>query len=329
MGANIEAIYVETAYKLTAKENEQLNKNFNLSKQLGIKVRIVTNYDVVKAVVDFAQKENATHIIVGKPRVRNLFAMLRLGNFVNRLIRYSGNIDVYILGADSQAKGRYREKVFVPSFTSNIREYLTVTLFVFITSLACYLAKDYIGYQIVSFGLLFLVSILAIFFGSGPIMLAAALSAMIWDYLFIPPQFTLHIDKPEDILMLIMFFFIALLNGILTSRVRRQEQKIRIREERTQALYQLTKELNTTSGMNEVSKITINYVKKYFCLDSAIILKTGLGKLDKVVQQGATISLSENDFSIANWVFKNSVLAGKYTDTPPIRNFYFLSFGWE
>jgi len=323
MGANIEAIYVETAHKLTARENDQLNKNINLAKQLGIKVRIVTNYDIVKAVVDFAQKQNATHIIVGKPRVRNLFAMLRLGNFVNRLIRYSGNIDVYILGADSQAKGRYREKVFVPSFTSNIREYLTVTLLVFITSLACYLAKDYIGYQIVSFGLLFLVSILAIFFGSGPIMLAAALSAMIWDYLFIPPQFTLHIDKPEDILMLIMFFFIALLNGILTSRVRRQEQKIRIREERTQALYQLTKELNTTSGMDEVSKIAINYVKKYFSLDSAIILKTELGKLDVILQQGATISLSENDFSIANWVFKNSVLAGKYTDTLPSGIFTF------
>ncbi|HWR99975.1 MAG TPA: sensor histidine kinase KdpD [Prolixibacteraceae bacterium] len=327
MGANIQAIYVETSHQLTAKENDQLNKNINLAKQLGIKVRIVTNYDVVTAIVDFAQKENATHIIVGKPRVRNLFAMLQLGNFVNRLIRYSGNIDVYILGADTHSKGRYREKVFVPSFTSNIREYLTVTLFVFITSLICYLAKDYIDYQVVSFGLLFLVSILAIFFGSGPILLAAALSAIIWDYLFIPPRFTLHIDKPQDILMLIMFFIIALLNGILTSRVRRQEKKIRIREERTQALYQLTKELNTASGMNDVSAIAVKYVQKYFSLDSAIILKTETGKLDSIVQEGTSLSLSENDFSVANWVFKNSVQAGKYTDTLPsgIYTFYPLA----
>jgi two-component system, OmpR family, sensor histidine kinase KdpD len=165
--------------------------------------------------------------------------------------------------------------------------------------------------------LLFLVSILAIFFGPGPILLAAALSALIWDYFFIPPQFTLHIDKPEDVLMLIMFFFIALLNGILTSRVRRQEQKIRIREERTQALYQLTKELNTASGMDEVSKIAVNYVLKYFNLDSAIILKTEFNKLDILVQDGTTITLSENDFSVANWVFKHSSIAGKYTDTLP------------
>ena len=323
MGANIQAIYVETSHQLTPKENDQLIKNINLAKQLGIKVRIVTNYDVVSAIVDFAQKENATHIIVGKPRVRNLFAMLRLGSFVNKLIRYSGNIDVYILGADNQAKGRYREKVFVPSFTSTFKEYLAVIFLVFLSSIICYLARGFIGYQIVSFGLLFIVSILAIFFGPGPIFLAAASSALIWDYFFIPPQFTLHIDKPEDVLMLIMFFFIALLNGILTSRVRRQEQKIRIREERTQALYQLTKELNTAPGMDGVSKIAVNYVQKYFSLDSAIILKTEQGKLDRVVQDGATITLSENDFSVANWVFKHSSNAGKFTDTLPSGAFTF------
>ena len=327
MGANIQAIYVESSHQLTAKEHDQLNKNINLAKQLGIKVRIVTNYDVVSAIVDFAQKENATHIIVGKPRVRNLIAMLRLGSFVNKLIRYSGNIDVYILGSDNQAKGRYKDKVMLPSFTSNLREYLTVILLVFLTSVTCYLAKDYIGYQIVSFGLLFLVSILAIFFGSGPILLAAALSALIWDYLFIPPQFTLHIDKPEDLLMLIMFFIIAMLNGILTSRVRRQEQKIRIREERTQALYQLTKELNTASGIEEVSEIATKYVRKYFNLESAIILKTELNTLDNKVQEGSSIALSDNDLSVANWVFKNSAVAGKYTDTLPSgsRTFYPLS----
>jgi len=317
MGANIQAVYVETPHQLTSKEDDQLNKNINLAKQLGIKFRIVSNYDVVSAIVNFAQKENVTHIIVGKPRVRNLFAMLKLGNFVNRLIRYSGNIDVYILGSDNLAKGRYKQKVFVPSFTSTIREYLTVILLIFLISTTCYLIKDVIGYQIVSFGLLFLVSILAIFFGSGPILLAAALSAIIWDFFFIPPQFTLHVGKPEDLLMLIMFFIIALLNGILTSRVRRQEQKIRIREERTHALYQLTKELNNASGMEEVSQMAMKYVQKYFNLDSAIILKTDLNQLDVQVQQGTEIQLSENDLSVANWVFKNSSPAGKYTNTLP------------
>ena len=113
---------------LTPKEREQLDKNINLAKQLGIKFRIITNNDIVKAIVDFAQKENVTHIIIGKPRVRNLLSMFRLGNFVNRLIRYSGNIDVYILGSDSQAKDHFKDKVSIPPFTSNIRQYLITSL---------------------------------------------------------------------------------------------------------------------------------------------------------------------------------------------------------
>src|SRR5450759_5398562 len=135
MGADLQAIYVETSYKLRPKESEQLNKNINLARQLGIKFRFVTNTDMVKAIVDFAQKENITHIIIGKPRVRNLLTLLRLGNFVNRLIRYSGNIDVYILGSDNQSKDKYKEKVSLPSFTSGIRQYLIASLIVVITCL--------------------------------------------------------------------------------------------------------------------------------------------------------------------------------------------------
>jgi two-component system, OmpR family, sensor histidine kinase KdpD len=323
MGANIQAIYVETLHKLTPKEREQLNKNFNLAKQLGIKFRIITNYDIVKAIVDFANKENITHIIVGKPRVRNILTMFRLGNYVNRLIQYSGNIDVYILGSDSHARDRFRDRFSVLPFTSNIRQYLFISIYVILSSIICYLVKDFIGYQVVSFVLLFLVSILALFYGTGPILLAATLSALIWDYYFIPPHFTMHIGKPEDMLMLVMFFIIALLNGILTSRVRRQEKKIRIREERTHALYQLARELSMTSGIDEVTKSAQKYVQKYFNLDCAIILKDDLNRLDNEIKNDTKIILSDNELSIAAWVYKHSSKAGKYTDTLPSTDFTF------
>jgi two-component system, OmpR family, sensor histidine kinase KdpD len=323
MGASIQAIYVETLHDLTHKERGQLDKNIELAGQLGIKFRIITHYDVVKAIVDFANKENVTHIIVGKPRVRNVLSMFRLGNFVNRLIRYSGNIDVYILGADSESKDHFREKVFTPSFTSNLSQYLVTSVLVILCSALFYLIKGFIGYQVISFGLLILVSILAIFYGTGPILLAATLSALIWDYFFIPPQFTLHIQEPLDVLMLIMFFIIALMNGILTSRVRHQEQKIRIREERTHALYQLTRELTMTSGFDDVSKIAIRYIQKYFNLECAIILKNDLNQLNNQPDHDTKIKLSENELSIASWVFKHSAKAGKHTDTLPSTDYTF------
>jgi len=323
MGSDLQAVYVETSHKLSQKESEQLNRNINLARQLGVKFRIVTNNDMVKAIVDFAQKENVTHIIIGKPRVRNLLTLLRLGNFVNRLIRYSGNIDVYILGSDYMAKDKFREKVSLPSFTSDIRQYFTASLMVILTALFCIFIKDFIGYQVVSFCFLFVVSTLAFFFGTGPILLSATLSALIWDFFFIPPPYTLHVDKPEDMLMLVMFFIIALLSGVLTSRIKRQEMKTRVREERTNALYQLTKELSTAAGVEELVNIAKNDINKYFNLKSRILIKNESNQLDFVSKDENSFSLSRNDMSIAEWTFQHNTKAGKNTDTLPSGNYTF------
>ena len=317
MGANVEALYVETTQRLTPRDHEQLDANIALAKELGFKVRIVTNDDLVKAIVTYAQKENITHIIVGKSRLRSVRSLLKLGNFVNRLIKYSGNIDVYILGSDTPVEDKFNVKAVIPTFTSRSNQYLTVSLIVILTSIGSYFFKDIIGYQAVSFILLFLVSLLALFYGTGPILLAAASSALIWDYFFIPPQFTLLIQKPLDILLLVMFFIIALLNGTLTSRVRRQEKKIRIREERTNALYQLTKDLNSISGYDDVIKVAVDYINRYFKLECCIVVKNDLNQLEVKQIEDFNIQLSDNEMSIINWVEKNSVKAGKFTNTLP------------
>ena len=323
MGANVEALYVETTQRLTAKDHEQLDLNIDLAKQLGFKVRIVTNDDLVKAIVNYAQKENITHIIVGKSRFSSVKSLLKLGNFVNRLIKYSGNIDVYILGSDMPVDDKFNAKASIPPFTSNLRQYLTVSLIVSLASILSYFVRDIVGYQAISCILLFLVSFLALFYGTGPILFAAALSALIWDYFFIPPQFTFLIHNPLDMLLLAMFFIIALLNGTLTSRVRRQEKKIRIREERTHALYQLTKDLNSISGFDDVIKVADDFINRYFKLECCIVVKNDLNQLEVKSLESSDISLTESEMSIVNWVEKNSVKAGKFTNTLPSNEYTF------
>src|ERR1035437_10466717 len=162
-----------------------------------------------------------------------------------------------------------------------------------------------------------MVSLLALFYGTGPVLFAATLSALIWDYFFIPPQFTFLIQKPFDILLLGMFFIIALLNGTLTSRVRRQEKKIRIREERTHALYQLTKDLNSISGFDDVIKVADDFINRYFKLECCIVVKNDLNQLEVKSLESSDIQLTEVEMSIVNWVEKNSVKAGKFTNTLP------------
>ncbi len=173
MGATIQAVYIELPGTLSKSNQIQLDKNINLAKKLGIKPSIVSDTDRVKGILNFAQKENITHIVVGKPRSRTLISMLRLGNFINRLIRFSGNIDIYILGSDTKVRDKFKDRIGLLSFTSTFYQYLTAIFFIALTSVISYILKDLIGYQAVSFVLLFLVSILALFYGIGPILMAA------------------------------------------------------------------------------------------------------------------------------------------------------------
>jgi len=165
--------------------------------------------------------------------------------------------------------------------------------------------------------MLFMISILAIFFGIGPILLSATLCALCWNYFFIPQEFTLHISKPEDALMLVMFFTIAMLNGILTTRLRKQEKLTRDREERAKALYQLTRDLSLASGINEVLKVSVARIKKFFHLESAILLQGSNNELNSEIRHETPLTFTESDMSIASWSFFHSGKAGKYTDTLP------------
>jgi two-component system sensor histidine kinase KdpD len=211
---------------------------------------------------------------------------------------------------------RIRTYLSFPVFTSSIWHYLLAVIIVIISSGICFVIVDYIGYQSVSFILLFVVSILSIFMGIGPITLASSLSAFIWNFFFIPPKFTIDIDKTEDALMFGMFFIIALVNGILTSRVRRQEKLTRDREQRTSALYQLTKGLSDARNMDDLIEIAVKNIRLNFGLDVAFILQDGNNKLNEYTKDGASAILTSEEISIAEKVFENSLKAGKNTSLP-------------
>lgn len=141
-------------------------------------------------------------------------------------------------------------------------QYLFASVMIAAAAFLCKPLADNQNYHVVSFILLFIVSIMATFMGTGPVLLASTLSAVFWNFFFIPPHYTFHIDKTEDILIFGLFFIIALVNGALMTRIRNQEKLVRDREKRTNALFQLTKELSKASGIDDVLKVAIAEIKK-------------------------------------------------------------------
>lgn len=130
---------------------------------------------------------------------------------------------------------------------STNRQYLISIFFTLILSVACYFLADLMGYRTVALILLLLVSLLAMVFEIYPVMLTALLSALIWNFFFIPPTFTFHIGTPEDFLMFLMYFVVALINAVLTFKIRQFERKKRDEEEKTQTIKLYNTLLNSLS----------------------------------------------------------------------------------
>ncbi len=199
-------------------------------------------------------------------------------------------------------------------FDSKIYQYFVALAVIGMTILFSIPLSTPQSYHIVSFILLFVVSILAVFMGIGPVLLASTISAIAWNYFFIPPYHTVLIAKTEDKLMFGSFFIIALLNGVLTNRIRRQERLVREREIQTNALFQLAGELSKARGIIKVMEVVKNDFKKHFKGDSFIILQDGNNKLESTVRLHDENNMPDIDFRLAEWVYTNTKKAGRFTD---------------
>ena len=116
------------------------------------------------------------------------------------------------------------------------KQYLISLTLVLLVSGALYFLSTVIGYKVVAYILLVTLSVLALFFDIAPVVLSAVLSALIWDYFFIPPRFTFTVNSTEDAFLLVMYFVIALLHAVLTFKIRQIQKIAQQKEERANTL---------------------------------------------------------------------------------------------
>lgn len=195
-------------------------------------------------------------------------------------------------------------------------QYFLATFILFIFILILYTVQDIIGYQTVSLILLLIIFLLPLFnFEKGPIILSAIISALAWDYYFIPPHFTMHIDKTEDVVMLFMFFIVALINGVLTSQLRTQKNTMIEKERKSNAYYNLLKELSGGKELNDSVLRAVLQIKKTFNADSVIFFSSDHNKLNREPHQTSNYLPDEMEWFVAELAYVNKRQTGKNTDT--------------
>lgn len=125
--------------------------------------------------------------------------------------------------------------------------YIISFSFITLTAIVCFLFIDFIDYRVVALILLFVLSIIAMLFDIRPVLFSAIYSALVWNFFFITPIYTSSIDNSEDVLLFLMYFVIALLNAVLTSKIRKAKTKVRDEEEKLNAIQLYDTLLNSLS----------------------------------------------------------------------------------
>jgi two-component system, OmpR family, sensor histidine kinase KdpD len=314
-GASWTAVSVEVPGPLEPEAQRRLEGNLSLARELGAEVVVTHDTNVADALVRVALQNNATQIVVGRSRSPRWLDALRGGNLVDRLIRTAGSIDLYLVPAERIAGKSASWIDWRPSYPSPAREYGEVFGALALLIIACWFVP-HSGY--LSVGLFFLLAtiVLSLRVGPGPVFVAGVVSALAWNFLFIPPRFTFAIGRFEDGLMFATYFVVAIISGQLTARVRAQQRNERMREDRATALLHLTQALSSAQTLDDAVFAALRQADAHFGARSALVLDDGNGS-PLMPHFAGSFPLSDKERGVSDWVWRNRKMAGRFTDTLP------------
>jgi two-component system sensor histidine kinase KdpD len=305
------ALYVDLGNVLSTEDQLMLQKNLNLARELGAEVISMIDLSLEHAIQTISQDKNVTQIILGRPDRRFFRDLLARGTFLDQLVRTTSTIDIHIVRAERPPK--YRGfNIRWPTFHTKFVAYYNTAWFIAAVSVLCFVLLPTTGYPALGSVFLFAILIVASVAQPGPIFFAAILCSLIWNFFFIPPQFTFVINSWADTFMVLSFFLVAVVGGLLTARIKKQEGLLQKREQRARSLYEFAKNLSEATNETQILDAMKLTVDRQFGGKSLTLLAV---PKTRSLQALPTSVLSSNDFAVAVWTFEHGKPAGWSTQT--------------
>ncbi len=314
LGAPWIALYVDAGAALDEEDRKRLHENLELAKELGAELVTTRDTGIAEAVNRVSLEKNVTQIVLGRPDRNFVEDFLARGTILDRLIRESSEIDVHIIRRS--AKRKYRApRLTLPPAKARPSDYAQVAVVLVAVTLACVVLRPFTGYRAVGYVFMATVLLLSTFSTIGPILFAAAFSALTWDYIFVPPLYTLRVSSPEDLMMIAAYFLVAVVAGALTTRIRRQDADLRLRERHAKVLYELGKSFSEAKHTEKIASIACACVEGLFTVKASLLMVNPEEQLSRTPAGAGAREADEKDYAVAFWSFSNNKKAGWNTDT--------------
>lgn len=322
------ALYINTGKILSEEENNQLAKNLSLARDLGAEVITTNDPDIADGIQRVATQRSVTQIIIGRPLEKTFFNFFRGPSLLDKLSVECSSIDVHVIRQERQLS-HYRKKLMVFSGKKNFLPYFQAALIVLGLSGLAWLALPYIGFKLC--GIIFFVGILAmgLYFSKGPLLFAAILFTLVFDYFFTEPtgDFKFYNYEHNAFLGLIIYVLSALVMGVLVDRARGYKEMLALREESALALYDILREIISAPSQDTMLKSLKERLEKIIDGNFEIVIKRPDGSL---MTNNSFLLPDEKEKSVATWVFDNGKEAGWSTTTlPSSKNLYLPLKGYH
>lgn len=173
-------------------------------------------------------------------------------------------------------------------------------------------------FDLVNIALIFLLPVLisAVFWGRGPSLLASILGVLCFDFFFVPPVLSFTVSDPSHIFVFVIFLLVSLVTGTLATKLRNELQRTRQREQRTVALYALSREIVAENDLQQVLEKIVKTVAD--SLDATTMILLHDRETDMLYKGAAnpfdSVLPDEKELAVANWVLENGQPAGKGTE---------------
>jgi len=118
--------------------------------------------------------------------------------------------------------------------------------------------------------------------GRGPSAFAAATNMLAFNYFFVPPVFSFHVDDPQYVFALGVMLIVALVIGNLMISIRRHRDTAGAREERTSVLYAMSRELAAASDAAAMEAAAVRHIRAIFRSSITVLITDDNDRLSPI-----------------------------------------------
>ena len=320
--AQFTAISIETrrSLQLSDEERDRLADTLRLAESLGGEALTIpaVGRRIADDVINFAQGNNVTQIVIGKSTRSRWFELTR-GSVVHDLVRSAGNISVHVIPGDELAaepapKTAVQTAARVEAFDA--RPYLKALGITALGLAAAVAIKPYFGIENVDLMFLTAVVAVAVRYGLWPSLLASVAASLAYNFFFLPPVYTFTITDPTNVAAFFFFMLIAFVVSNVAGRVRTQADTALGRIRTTEQLYAFSRKLTGAGTLDDVLWATA-YQTALMLKVRVVLLLPEEGLLTVKSGYPPEDQIDQADLAAANWAWSNDRPAGRGSDTLP------------